>query len=72
MPVPSIDQHIARLDALLVDVQTMKARIDSAIPTEVERLHALATTLDAEIQANTAIAQLIIAASYLESRWSDR
>ena len=72
MPVPSIDQHIARLDALLVDVQTMKSRIDAAIPTEVERLHALATALDAEIQANTAIAQLIIAASYLESRWSDR
>ena len=72
MPVPSIDQHIARLDALLVDVQTMKSRIDAAIPTEVARLHALATALEAEIQANTAIAQLIIAASYLESRWSDR
>ena len=72
MSLPSIDQHIARLDALLTVAQTMKSRIEAANPVDVARLHALATALDAEIQANTAIAQLIIAASYLESRWSDR
>ena len=72
MAIPSIDEHVAKLESLLGEVQTMKSRIETAIPTDVARLHALATALDAEIQANTAIAQLIQAASWLESRWSDR
>ena len=72
MPTPSIDEHIVKLGTLADAVRLMQSQIAIANPIDIARMHALATALSAEIQISLAIAQLIIASSYLDSRWSDK